>query len=208
MSAKFIRRIVELFIAIFMIGIAIRIIRSIAAMFGGNFGTLTWPVQAGALDQEASLGGGAGISFTNGLLVVPGQPLGHALDLLVVGVTLVLFLLALLALREVLIRFAEGEFVTENNTAALRKIGILLLGSCALSVLHALILQPMILSAVTMPDGMILHPAISWDVKGMTNIWLHYDVPLFTFTLGGLALLFAEAFRVGTAYREDSESVV
>ena len=66
----------------------------------------------------------------------------------------------------------------------------------------------MILSAVTMPGGMLLHPSISWDVKGMTNIWLHYDVPLFTFTLGGLALLFAEAFRVGTAYREDSESVV
>ena len=85
---------------------------------------------------------------------------------------------------------------------------MLLLAVCGLSVVHALVLQPLILSAVTVPEGMVLHPAISWDVKGAQNVWLHYDVPLVTFTLGGLALLLSEAFRVGSAYREDSESVV
>ena len=79
---------------------------------------------------------------------------------------------------------------------------------CGLSVIHAAILQASILSVVAAPEGTVLHPAISWDVKGMTNVWLHYDVPVFTFVLGGLALLFAEAFRVGAAYRTDSESMV
>jgi len=208
MSAKFIRRIIEAFIAIFAIGIAIRIIRFVAAMIGGDFGTLTWPVQAGAIGDQTQLTGGAAISFSEGLLTVTGQPMAHAFDLAVSGATLAVFMTALLVLRKVLIRFAEGDLVVEANTAGLRKIGIMLLAICALSAFHALILQPAILAAVTMPNGMVLHPSISWDVAGMVNIWLHYDVPLFTFTLGGLSLLFAEAFRAGTAYREDSESVV
>ncbi len=208
MSAKFVRRLVELFVAIFVIGIAIRIIRFVAAAFGGAFGTLTWPVQASAIGDRVPLTGDALIRFDDGLLVVPGQPMAYAVDLLVSCATLIIFVVALLALRKVLIRFAEGEFVVDANTAALRKIGILLLAVCGLSVLHALILQPIILAAVTLPDGMVLHPAISWDVKGVKNIWLHYDVPLFTFTLGGLALLFSEALRAGSVYREDSESVV
>jgi len=208
MSAKFIRRIVEVFIAIFVIGIAIRFIRSVAAFFGGEFGTISWPVQAGSIGDQTHLSGDALISFDDGLLIVPDQPVAHIFDLAIGAATLAMFIIALLALRQLLIRFAEGEFVVDANTAALRRIGVILLAVCGLSVVHALILQPLILSAVTMPDGMILHPSISWDVKGMQNIWLHYDVPLATFTLGGLALLFSEAFRAGTAYREDSESVI
>ena len=209
MSAKFVRRFVELFIAIFMFGVVTRFIRVIGYSYHGLFsGSLAWPVQAGAIGEMSPLGSDASVSFTDGILIVPDQPIAHALQLSVFAATSVIFIIALLVLRKVLVRFGEGEFVTDSNTSALRRIGLLLLASCALSVLQALILQPIILSAVTMPEGMILHPSISWDVKGMTNIWLHYDVPLFTFTLGGLALLFAEVFRVGTAYREDSESVV
>jgi len=207
MSATLIRRLVELFVAIFAIGIAVRVIRFVAAALGGDFGTLTWPVQASSVGTRAQLGN-AQIDFGDGLLLVPDQPIGHAIDLGITCTSLALLVIALLALRRVLIRFAGGDFVVDANTAELRKIGLLLLAVCGLSVVHALVLQPLILSAVTVPDGMVLHPAISWDVKGAQNVWLHYDVPLVTFTLGGLALLLSEAFRVGSAYREDSESVV
>ena len=142
------------------------------------------------------------------LLIVPDQPIAHAFDLAVGCVTLAMFVVALLALRQVLKRFAAGDFVVEENTAALRRIGLLLLATCALSVVHAMVLQPLILSAVVMPEGAVLHPSISWNVKGMQNIWLHYDVPLVTFTLGGVAMLLSEAFRAGSVYRQDSESVV
>ena len=42
----------------------------------------------------------------------------------------------------------------------------------------------------------------------MKNVWMDYSVPVGMFALGGIALLFAEAFKAGLAYREDSESVV
>lgn len=208
MSATFIRRIVDLFIAIFVLGGLMRIARAAAAIYSGEFGTLIWPVQAGAIGDQLELTNGATIGFSDGLLSVPGLHIAHALDLTIHLGSVGIYIMALIGLRSVLIRFAGGLLVVEENTAAFRRIGWLFLIVCGLSAIHALVLQPVILSAVEMPAGMVLHPSLSWNVAGMKNVWLHYDVPLFTFVLGGLSLLFSEAFRVGSAYREDSESVI
>lgn len=208
MSAKVIRRIVEIVIGLFFIGGFLMIGRATAQMFDGQFGTVTWPVQAGAYDLEVAMGERATTSFVDGTLSVSGMPFWHAIDLTFSIAAIGIFITALMLLRGVLASFTRGDLVTAENAGALRKIGWLLLAACVLSVVHALVLQPAIISAVDPAEGTILHPSLSWNVKGMTNIWLHYDVPVFTLVLGGLALLFAEAFRVGTAYRKDSESVV
>jgi len=208
MSAKFIRRIVEVLITIFFIGGFLQIGRAVAAMFEGAFGTVRWPVQAGAFDLRAPVGEGAQAWFTDATLAVPDQPFWHGVDVLFSLTNIGIFIAALMLLRGVLANFTAGDLVDEKNVTALRKIGLLLLAACGLSVVRAVILQSAILSAVEERAGIVLHPSISWDVAGMTNIWLHYDVPIFTFALGGLALLFAEAFRAGVAYRKDSESVV
>lgn len=208
MSAKFIRRIVEVFIAILFLGAFLHIGRAVAALLDGRFGTLHWPLQAGALDLEVAVGDGASAVFVDGVLEVSGLPFWHGIDLIFSLAFIAIFVLALLRLRTVLFNFAEGEVLSTANAAALRKIGLLLFAVFGLSVLHAVLLQTAIISAVETDANTVLHPAISWDVKGVTNLWLHYDVPLFTLVFGGVAILFSEAFRAGTAYREDSESVI
>lgn len=208
MSAKFIRRIVEVFIAIFFIGGFLQIGRAVAAMFDGKFGTVRWPVEASAFDLQAPVGEGVQAWFTDATLAVPGQPFWHSVDLLFSLTNIGIFIAALMLLRSVLANFTSGDLVDEENAIAMRKIGLLLLAACGLSVVRAILLQSAILTAVEEQAGTVLHPSISWDVSGMTNVWLHYDVPIFTFAMGGLALLFAEAFRAGVAYRKDSESVV
>ena len=208
MSAQLIRRVLELLIVIFFAGGTIMIARAFAAMFDGDFGTVNWPVQAGAYDLQVELGEGALATFVDANLAVSGQPFWHAVDLLFSFAGIAIFIIALVMLRNVLMRFAEGDLLNIANADAMRKIGGVLLLACALSVIQAIVVQSAILSAVTPADPAILHPSISWDVSGATNVWLHYDPPLVTLLLGGLAILFAEAIRSGCAYRQDSESVV
>jgi len=208
MSAKFIRRIVELGIAVFCIGGFLMIARAAAKVFDGKFGTVHWPVQAGAYDLQQGFGDQASIHFENGMLIMQDQPFWYGLDFTFSLGYIAIFIVALILLRTVLMRFTEGELVNTQNADTLRRIGLLLFSVCALSVVHVVIIQSAILFNIEAPAGTVLHPAISWDVKGMTNIWLHYDVPILTFALAGLAMLFAEAFRAGADYRKDSESVI
>jgi len=208
MSAKLIQRIVEAVIFIFFIGAFLQVGRATAAIFDGEFGTLYWPVQAGAYGLEAAVGDRAKALFVDANLAVSGQPFWHGVDLLFSLAMIGIYITVLMLVRKVLTRFAKGDFVTGDTAANLRKIGYVLLAACVLSVLHALTVQTAILAAVEPVAGTVLHPSISWDVDGVTNIWLHYSPPIVTFLLAGLALLFAEAMRAGADYRQDSESVV
>jgi len=208
MSATLIRRVIEVAIFVFFIGGFLLIARNFAAIWDGEFGVLAWPVQAGAYGMERPLGADAWTTFVDGNLVVTGQPFWYGVDIAFSVGYIALFIMSLMILRGVLSRFAQGDFVNAGNADSLARIGKILLLICALSVLHAVVVQFAILSIVEPANGTVLHPSISWDVKGATNIWLHYSPPIFTFILAGLALLFAEAIRAGNAYREDSESVV
>lgn len=208
MSAKVIQRIVEFFILLVVVGVAISLLRDLAALVSGEFGTVRWRVSAADVGQTINLSEQASIAMTHGNLAVANQPLAWTIEALSSLGQAVLFLLALLATRRLLIRFTQGDLFNQANAAELRKIGLLLLVVCGVSVVSTLAIQPMILSAVSTPSDMVLHPSISWDVKDMKNVWMDYSVPVAMFALGGIALLFAEAFKAGLAYREDSESVV
>lgn len=208
MKTTLVRRTVDLFTALFFFAAIGSVVRLVAAFFSDDFGTISWPVQAEAVGTGVELADNASISFADGLLSVAGEPLAHALGSLASLVSLGLIIAALLLLRKVLSGFSRGEVLTHDNAARLRRIAWLLITVCGVSLIHAFALQPMILSAVKVPDGMVLHPSVSWDVKGASNIWLHYDPPLGTFLLGLLALLFSAAIQSGTEYRQDSESVI
>lgn len=208
MSAKVIQRIVEFFIFLVVIGVAISVLRDLAALVSGEFGTVGWRVSAADVGQTIDLSEQASIAMTHGNLAVSNQPLAWTIEAISSLGQAILFLLALLATRRLLIRFTQGDLFNQANAAELRKIGLLLLVVCAVSVVSTLAIQPMILSAVSTPSDMVLHPSISWNVKDMKNVWMDYSVPVGMFALGGIALLFAEAFKAGLAYREDSESVV
>ena len=208
MSAVLIRRVVEVFIALFAIGGLLKVARSIGALNSGEFGQLSWPIQAADLTQKIDLSDQAMVHLTYGYISVGEHPFAGILDLAIDLSFIVLFIVALLALRRLLMRFSEGNLFDEQNIAGLRRIGFALLTICGLSLAQVFFVQPMILSAVEMPADMVLHPSISWDVAGMQNVWLDYEVPIFTFVLGGIAILFSQAFKIGLDFRKDSESVV
>lgn len=207
MSAKLIRRIVEFFILVCCLGIVLDLVRTVLAALSGDFGTVAWHVSA-AEPRVTELASTGEIAWSDGILTVTGQPVAHILDLVGHFAAVALLVLALLALRRVLLAFTHGEVFIAANIAALRRVGYALLGICAISVVSVLLLQPIILGAVEMPAGYVLHSSLSSNTPDMQNLWLEYDVPVLTFLLGGLALLVGEAFRNGMAYREDSESVV
>lgn len=207
MSITFVRRIIEVFIGLFVIAGIIAIIRAIAAAASGAFGSVSLPITTDTptVTQLASDGL---YRWTHGMITVTGQPVAHLLEIATRLAGLALLVIAMLALRKLLLALATGDLFTDANIALLRKIGIALLAVCALSVVKAVVLQTVVLNGAQMPEGFVLHPSISWNVDDVTNIWLDYSVPIWTFILGALALLTGEAFKSGKAYREDSESVV
>ncbi len=208
MSAIFIRRIVDAFILVFSVGIGIRIFGVVSSLNSGGAGNLHWPVQSAAADNAVPFGDAASIASSSAELIVTGQFGALLFDSAASLAMLILFLFVLFTLRKVLIQFAKGETFTQDNVTGIRNMGLALVGVCAVSLVHAVVIQFIILGAVDVPVGSVLHASLSWDAPGMDNVWLDYEVPLFTFVLGCIALLFSEAFRSGLAYREDSESVV
>ncbi|WP_284125156.1 DUF2975 domain-containing protein [Parerythrobacter aestuarii] len=119
-----------------------------------------------------------------------------------------LFAAALWNLRGFLSRIAEGHVFTDENIAALTRIGQILLVGVALSVVGTIFIQHVIINAIPPVDGRVIHSSISWRVQGVENIWLEYSPPIEALVLSLLAFSAAGAFRAGKAYREDSESVV
>jgi Protein of unknown function (DUF2975) len=208
MSARVIQRIVEVFVFLVVAGILLGLLRDIAAMVAGEFGTVSWQVSAADVGQTIDLHEGAAISMTHGNLAVDNLPIAAVIEALSSIGQAALFLIALLALRRLLMRFAQGDLINQANADELRRVGYLFIAICAVSVFSVLALQPMVLAAVPAQPHIALHPSISWDVAGMKNVWLDYSPPVVMFSVGGFALLLAEALKTGLAYREDSESVV
>ena len=207
MSVTFIRRVIEVFIGLFILGIVIASVRAVASLVSGSFGTVSWPI-ASDLPQPVELASSGLLRWTHGRIVLTDQPFAHAFDLATGIGILVLLILAMLSLRKLLLAVAGGDPFTSANIAHLRKIGWLLIAVCIVSVFNAVVLQSIILSAAEAPQGIALHPSISWDVAGVENVWMDYTVPVWTFMLGALAFITAGAFQAGKDYREDSESVV
>ena len=207
MSNTLLRRLVEIFIGLIVLGWGLEVGRSVNAVLSGNFGTVAWPI---VTDSPAGqhLASPGELSWTHGLVRISDQPIAQAIDLFDSLLALLLLVVALLSLRRLLIALAEGKVFTAETVGLLRRIGFALLAICLVSVLDAVLIQSIILQSADMPQGMVLHPSISWSENNVANIWLDYDVPLGTFMLGVLALLMSEAFRAGKSYREDSESVV
>ena len=207
MGAGVIKRVVELAIGLAGLAMVIALARAAALVLSGSSAPAVWPVTTDSPATQA-LSGGASVAWTHGSLAIANQPLVQWSDLLSQVITLGLAIWALLALRQLLVRFAQGQFLVSENVLGLRRIAAALLLSCVLSLAGAMLLQPLLLGQVESPVNVVMHPSLSWSVAGKTNIWLDYELPIGTALLAGLALLFAEALKSGIAYREDSEGVL
>ena len=113
-------------------------------------------------------------------------------------------------LRGLLVRIGEGDVFNDNNVAALRMIGKLLVISSVLSISITFMTQYAILEALpdVLDGNRVVHPSISWNVKNVENIWMEYTPPIVPMLLALTAFITAGAFQSGKNYREDSESVV
>lgn len=208
MRAQYVRPIADLLIGIFILGLSGVVSRLALDASAGGFGAVSWPINVPIWANEVPLSSGVNALIQSGNLIVENVPVARVIELLSSAASLGLAIYALWSLRQLLKRFTAGELFSTANTAALRKIGLALLGVCAISIVSTTIIQSMLVSAVEMPEGFVLHPSISWNVKGAENIWLEYEPPVITFFLGCLSLLCAHAFKAGMDFQQDSESVV
>lgn len=207
MSAKVIRRLTEALIGLFMLGVVINIVKAIASAVSGSFGTVRWTASTTEPVSRA-MGENGSYQISHGTMAVEGQPFLGIVDLIASLAMLGVLIVALLALRKLLLNFADGQFFDERNSQLLSRIGKMLMIGVAISVAMALIIQPLMLDAIGPIEGVALHPSLSSNAADVENIWLEYSVPVMTFLLGGLALLTAEAFKRGMEYRIDSEGVL
>ena len=202
MTATLIKRLVDLAILVLLLAGGLAVVGILA----GNM-SVTHAVQVAPPALE-SIGPNATLAFDRGTLSIEGNGVLRAAAIATALAGVALALLALLALRRLLGRFAEGEALSEGAVADLRRIGFLLIGLAVFSVAAELAMQPLLLDTLAPPAGTIVHPSLSWSKEGMRNIWLDTDVPVGTAVLGALALLVAQAFRAGLDYRRDSEGVL
>lgn len=113
-------------------------------------------------------------------------------------------------LRGLLVRIAEGDVFNDANVSALRTIGKLLVIGSVLSISITVMTQYAILEALpeTLDGNRVVHPSLSWNVKGVENIWMEYTPPIIPMLLALVSFIAASAFQSGKTWREDSESVV
>lgn len=111
-------------------------------------------------------------------------------------------------LRGTLVRIGKGDVFTEANIKSVRMIGKFLIAASVLSISITFMTQYAILEAIPPMDDRVIHPSISWDVKGVENIWMEYEPPIIPMLMAMICFITAGAFRSGMEYREDSESVV
>jgi len=111
-------------------------------------------------------------------------------------------------LRKIVACIAAGLPFDRANVRRLRWLGFLFIAAFAWMAIEAALAQWLLLDRVALADGARLLPSISSAAPGVENVRIDVDLD-FGWLIGGLAaLVLAEAFRVGTLYREDSEEVV
>jgi hypothetical protein len=135
-----------------------------------------------------------------------GYALAQGIDILAGGGLLIL---ALVSLRRLTVRIAEGNPFHDGNASCLRIAGGALIALSLWTWVSAILMPFALLPGIAVADGgFALLPAISTRVAGATaaRVDVHLDI---AWLMGGLfLLLLAEAFRTGRDLRLDSEAIL
>lgn len=207
MNAIWVRRFVDVLVALFALVILGSLIQLVGSIMGDTFGTVTWEA-SGHPGPEIAIGDAAASSAKTGDLSVEGLYIVNAIYWLARLVVLGLMLAVFVKLRGILGRIASSDMFNDANVEALRRIGWFLLIASLVSIGATIIVQAGMLNALPPIEGIKVHPSISWDAKGVNNIWLEYEPPILPLLMAFIAFLSSSAFRLGMNFREDSESVV
>ena len=181
---------------------------------GGNAATTTLPLRIDPAPFTAvnDLSGAAvgRLSLDRGTLNVHGGGPGYAAlqffdILLTCGLWIGVFLLTLKLVEQV----ATGQPFNEVAVRRLRAVGWMLIGLNLWYWLREIALPPVLLSDIQTAAGDFrILPMVSESVRGLRSARVDGQFGFGLLVGGGLALLLAEAFRLGAAMREDNESIL
>ena len=181
---------------------------------GGNAAATTLPLRIDPAPSTAvnDVSGAAvgSLSLDRGTLNVrsggPGYAALQLFDILLTcGLWIGIFLLTLRLVEQV----ASGQPFNEVAVRRLRSVGWMLIAMNLWYWLRVIALPPFLLSDIqtTAGDFRIL-PMISESVGGLRSARVDGQFGFGLLVGGALALLLAEAFRLGAAMREDNESIL
>jgi hypothetical protein len=130
----------------------------------------------------------------------------QAVDILLTGG---LWLLILFSARRLVRQMTEKNPFSGSAVARLRTIGVsMILLNCWMWV-RMIALPPVLLAAVNPVSGEYrILPTIAAGADGMRNARVDTSFGIGLLAAGLIILLLSEAFRIGAALREDSESIV
>ena len=209
MSAAALRFLLTAALVIALVGAVLVVLGVATGQFhAGHWSVVTdRPVERPLVWTESA--GSAGMLYlSRGAMIVR---IGGALQLLqILNLALVMaaVIAALWLLRKIVASIAAGLPFDRANVHRLRWLGLLFIAAFAWVAIEAALAQWLLLDRVALADGARLLPSISSAAPGVENVRIDFE-PDFGWLIGGLiALVLAEAFRVGTLYREDSEEVV
>ena len=209
MSAAALRFLVNAALLIALVG---AVVVALAAVTG-QFHASHWPV---VTDHPAErplvtveTGDPAGMLYmSRGAMIVRTGGALQLLQILHIALIMAAVIATLWLLRKIVACIADGAPFDRANVRRLRLLGFLFIAAFAWMAIEAALAQWLLLDRVALADGARLLPSISSAAPGTENVRLDFDLE-FGWLIGGLvALVLAEAFRLGTLYREDSEEVV
>jgi hypothetical protein len=130
----------------------------------------------------------------------------QALDIVLTGG---LWLVILLAALRLVAQFARGQHFHVTATRRLRLIGWSMIALNGWMWGRMLLLPPLLLSAINPAAGPYhILPSIAQGIAGVRNARVDASLGLGLLVAGLLILILSEAFRIGTALREENEAIV
>ena len=213
MTAVWTKRFVNLLLFLIALAALGGILKAASAISADKFHMVSYPASSSTIimhSLDATQGNSAWWQLQEGSVRVDNHTWLAATRLIGQFIGLGLLAAIFWQLRGTLIRIGEGDVFDDANVSALRMIGKLLVAASVLSVSITFMTQYAILEALpeVLDKDRVVHPSLSWNVKGVENIWMEYTPPIIPMLMALIAFITAGAFQSGKAYREDSESVV
>ena len=148
------------------------------------------------------------IRLSHGTMTIPPDGLVYALQLVHVTLVLAASFVCLWLLRKAILSIAAGNPFGNESMRSIRILGLIQIALFVWLIVHEIMLQSMIVPRLSMPDGAAILSSIAWRKDGVENVQIDFTIDFALLATGLIALAVAEAFRIGSEYRDDSEAVV
>ncbi|WP_209347407.1 DUF2975 domain-containing protein [Pontixanthobacter sp. CEM42] len=208
MTVVWTKRFVNVLLVLVAIAALVAVLRAGGAISEGKFHMVSYPASSENIRMEPLGGMAAWWQMQEGTVRVDDHAWLRAARLVGQLVGLALLAGIFWQLRGLFVCIGEGAVFNDANISSLRRIGKLLVAASVLSISITFMTQYAILEAIPAMDDRAIHPSISWNQKGVENIWMEYSPPIIPMLLALITFVTASAFQSGKRFQDDSESVV